>query len=48
MNMEPQPTDELSPFKAEYGKIKHRKRLHVNKWNYCSDSQVLLQLRTRG
>jgi len=38
-HMEPCPTDEVSPFKAEYGKEKHRKRQHVNKWDCRPDSQ---------
>ena len=41
-HMEPRPTDEVSPFKAEYGKEKHRKRQHVNKWDCRPDSRRIV------
>jgi len=40
--MEPHPSADVSPFKAEYGKEKHRKKQNVNKWDCHPNSQQIV------
>ena len=41
-NVEPRPTDDVVPTKAEYGKEKRSKAMHVNKWDCRPDTRRII------
>jgi len=41
-NVEPRPTGEVSMCREEYGKIKHRRSQHINKWDCRPDTRRIV------